>query len=86
MSHTDREHLVRRVADLLGLPPGELAPDADLGALGLCSLDVMRVVNEWRVRGVPVTFAELAAEPTIEGWSRRIDTLCRANPYLRPTG
>ncbi|MPZ80816.1 MAG: hypothetical protein GEV28_10615 [Actinophytocola sp.] len=81
-----RDHLLRKVAGLLGLSQEDLRPDADLVGLGITSLDVMRLVNEWRVRGLPVTFRDLATEPTIDRWWRRVEELCRANPYLRLAG
>ena len=28
----------------------------------------MTLVGEWQKRGLPVTFADLAAQPTLQGW------------------
>lgn len=77
-----REQLLHKVAAIVGLAPDEIPGTADLAALGLRSLDVMRLVNQWRILGLPVTFAEFAAEPTIDGWWSRICELRRAHPYL----
>jgi aryl carrier-like protein len=52
------------------------------GSLPLSSVDVMRVVNLLRVRGLPVTYADLAAELTLDAWWSRISHLLRANPHL----
>lgn len=48
----------------------------------LSSVEVMRVVNMLRVRGVPVTYRELAAEPTFDAWWARISGHLAANPHL----
>lgn len=81
-----RDQLLGKVAGLLGLSDEDIPADADLVELGLDSLDVMRLVNEWRVRGLPVTFRELATAPTIDRWWARVEELRRANPYLRLAG
>lgn len=49
---------------------------------GLSSVDVMRVVNTLRVRGVPVTYQDLAREQTLDAWWARISRLLAANPHL----
>lgn len=51
-------------------------------AFPLPSVDVMRVVNMLRVRGVPVTYQDLAEKPTFDAWWARISHLLRANPHL----
>jgi aryl carrier-like protein len=75
-----REHLVRLLATRLSQV--DISGGANLVALGLSSLDILRLVNEWRVRGLPVTYQELAGEPTLDAWWARISHLLRANPYL----
>jgi mycobactin phenyloxazoline synthetase len=77
-----REQLLHKVAGIVGLAPEEISGTTDLAALGLRSLDVMRLVNQWRILGLPVTFAELVAAPTIDDWWSRICELRRAHPYL----
>lgn len=52
------------------------------GTLPLSSLDVLRVVNMLRVRGVPVTYADLASELSLDAWWQRVSHLLRANPHL----
>jgi aryl carrier-like protein len=49
---------------------------------GLSSVDVMRVVNTLRVRGVPVTYQDLAQDQTFDAWWTRISRLLAANPHL----
>lgn len=50
--------------------------------LSLSSMDVLRVVNVLRVRGLPVTYADLAEDLTFDAWWARISHLQRANPHL----
>ena len=45
--------------------PGD---DDNLLDFGLDSIAVMQVVDRWKAAGVEVGFAELAAEPSINGW------------------
>lgn len=63
------------VAAMIGAEPDAIAPDANLIHLGLGSLEVMRLVNRWRRDGLPVSFRELAAEPTLDAWQRHFDTV-----------
>jgi mycobactin phenyloxazoline synthetase len=73
--------LLREVAGIVGLAPEEIPDREDLMQLGFTSLALMRLVNKWRMRGLPVAYADLAAEPTIESWWRRLHTLQQANSY-----
>ncbi|WP_327178604.1 phosphopantetheine-binding protein [Streptomyces sp. NBC_01335] len=63
------------VATMIGAEPDKVAPGANLIHLGLGSLEMMRLVNRWRRDGLPVSFRELAAEPTLEAWQRHFDTV-----------
>jgi len=58
------------VAELLEEEPAEITDEANLFELGLESITLMRLVSRWRGEGRDVSFAALAAEPTIDGWSR----------------
>jgi aryl carrier-like protein len=42
----------------------------------------MRIVNMLRVRGLPVTYHDLAHEQTLDVWWARISHLLRVNPHL----
>ncbi|HEV2782252.1 MAG TPA: phosphopantetheine-binding protein [Actinophytocola sp.] len=75
--------LLREVARIVGRPPEEIPDRGDLMRLGVSSLALMRLVNTWRVRGLPVAYADLAAEPTIDSWWRQLHRLQQANPYWR---
>ncbi len=48
----------------------------------LSSVEVMRVVNTLRVRGLPVTYQELAADLEFDAWWARVSHLLAANPHL----
>jgi aryl carrier-like protein len=72
-----REDLAREIARLAGVSHEEVH-----GALVLPSVDLMRLVNTLRVRGIPVTYQDLAAEQSLDAWSARISHLQAANPHL----
>lgn len=60
------------VAELLGVTPDQLDPQADLIASGLDSIRMMSLSGHWRRRGIAVGFAELAAAPTVAAWAELI--------------
>ncbi|MCG5432537.1 non-ribosomal peptide synthetase [Mycobacterium sp. MYCO198283] len=72
MSATNASTVRHDVADLLGVDPDTLDPQADLIAAGLDSIRMMSLAGRWRRRGVDVTFAALAAAPTVDAWMRLI--------------
>ncbi|MBQ1784512.1 MAG: non-ribosomal peptide synthetase, partial [Gammaproteobacteria bacterium] len=43
--------------------------------LGLDSLHIMRLVNDWRRAGIPLTFAQLIERPYLSHWLELLDTL-----------
>lgn len=57
------------VASALNVEYAELTPDADLFALGLDSLTLIRLVSGWRRAGHAVTFEQLAEAPTLADWA-----------------
>ncbi|KUH80472.1 MULTISPECIES: non-ribosomal peptide synthetase [unclassified Mycobacterium] len=57
------------VAELLGVNPDEVDPDADLIASGLDSIRMMSLSGRWRKQGIDVNFAALAENPTVAAWS-----------------
>lgn len=77
-----REDLVDTIARVAEVPSAEIQDDTNLSTLGLDSLSMMRLVNELRVHGLPVTFQDLAGEPTPGAWWARIAKILAANPYL----
>jgi aryl carrier-like protein len=70
------------IATVTGASREDVEGSADLLALGLDSLIVMRLVNELRVHGLAVTYQDLADEPTLDGWWGRVSALPRTNPHL----
>jgi mycobactin phenyloxazoline synthetase len=56
------------VAELLGISPDALDPDADLIACGLDSIRMMALSGRWRKLGIDVGFAALAERPTVTAW------------------
>ena len=60
--------LRRVVADLLEEDPGRLAEDEDLIAVGLDSIGVMGLANDWRAAGMDLKFGELMERPTLTDW------------------
>jgi len=62
------EQLRADVATIIGTTPDQIADDANLLYLGLDSLGVMRLVNQWRRNGIRVSSRELVADPTVAGW------------------
>lgn len=68
-----REALRDSVAGLLGVSAAAIADDANLAALGLSSLQLMQLINQWRREGLTVAFRDFATDPTIEVWSRRLE-------------
>ncbi len=57
------------VAELLGVTPDDVDPDADLIASGLDSIRMMSLSGRWRKQGIDVNFAALAENPTVAAWS-----------------
>jgi aryl carrier-like protein len=59
------------VATLLGCDPAELAPGTDLTDLGLDSMRIMGLVEQWRTAGVTrLEFADLAEQPRLDHWTK----------------
>jgi aryl carrier-like protein len=79
---TNRRDEVRQaVATVIGLDAADIGDDANLVQLGLTSLQLMRLVNDWRRNGNRVRFGDLAAVPTVTAWS---DHLAGADPVATP--
>ena len=65
---TGLDELRTSVAELIGSEPDAVPVDANLFELGLESIVLMRLVGRFRKQGSAVTFADLAAQPTISAW------------------
>src|ERR1700753_1843250 len=63
-----RDEIRATIAAQLGSPVTDIADHDDLIRVGLNSIRMMALAGGWRKQGADVTFAELAASPTIESW------------------
>lgn len=63
-----RDEIRATIAAQLGCPAADVADQDDLIALGLNSIRMMAMAGGWRKRGAAITFAELAASPTVDSW------------------
>lgn len=66
------ERLRAELARHVDLDPAELHDDDDLLALGLDSIRLMVLVDTWQADGLPVTYVDVAAAPTLRGLLERI--------------
>lgn len=80
-----RDGLVAELAKIVGRPADEIPDRENLVLLGLDSLDLMNLVNGWRRQGIPVSFSDLVAEPTVENLWKHISEQLRHHPLL-PAG
>ncbi|WP_409495398.1 phosphopantetheine-binding protein [Amycolatopsis sp. cmx-11-12] len=59
------------VAELLGCDVAELKPETDLTDLGLDSMRIMGLVEQWRADGADtLEFADLAEQPNLGHWTK----------------
>ena len=63
-----RDEIKATIAAQLGCPAEDVADHDDLIQLGLNSIRMMAMAGGWRKRGAAITFAELAANPTVDSW------------------
>ncbi|ORA58898.1 non-ribosomal peptide synthetase [Mycobacteroides franklinii] len=63
-----KDEIKATIADLVGIRLEQIEDGADLIALGLDSIRMMTLAGGWRKRGSRITFAELAAAPSVESW------------------
>ena len=79
-------HSVRdEVAELLGVTPDDVDPDADLIASGLDSIRMMSLSGRWRRQGIDVGFAALAANPTVAAWTALVTAAAAPAPNSQTT-
>lgn len=82
-----RDEIKAAIATQLGCPAAEVADHDDLIQLGLNSIRMMAMAGGWRKRGAAVTFAELAANPTVDSWHALLSgaPAGAAGPPAQPT-
>ncbi len=68
MDRITRDEIRATVAAQLGCLSADVADHDDLIQLGLNSIRMMSLAGGWRKRGAGITFAELAASPTVDSW------------------
>jgi len=64
----DLAWLLAQVQPFLDADDGEPEPDDNLMDFGLDSVQVMTLIGNWQREGLDVSFADLAAKPTLAGW------------------
>ncbi|MFD3702132.1 amino acid adenylation domain-containing protein [Nocardia sp. NPDC058658] len=64
----DGPDLRQVLAEVLDTAPDRIPDTTNLIELGLDSITMMRLAGRWRRAGFEVTFADLAAEPTLAAW------------------
>ncbi len=62
------------IAARLGIDAEALTGEENLIEIGMESLMIMRLVNEWGRQGISVRYSELIEEPTLDGWWRQLST------------
>ncbi|WP_027708716.1 isochorismatase family protein [Zooshikella ganghwensis] len=62
----------QQVATWLDVELDELAPDDNLIELGLDSIRVMTLLEQWQQQGVKTTLLDLAENPTLAGWEQLV--------------
>ncbi|MDG4667576.1 amino acid adenylation domain-containing protein [Mycobacterium sp. 236(2023)] len=82
LASTTAESVRDEVAELLGVSPAELDPQADLIASGLDSIRMMSLSGRWRRQGIDVGFAALAANPTLAAWSELVTDRAAPAPEI----
>lgn len=63
-----KDEIRATVAAQLDCAPADVADHDDLIQLGLNSIRMMALAGGWRKRGADITFAQLAANPTVDSW------------------
>jgi mycobactin phenyloxazoline synthetase len=77
------DELLSEVTALLGTEAEALTDSDSLIEWGLDSIQLMRVANQWRRRGVKIGFAQLARRPTLGEW-RELLTAQLGEPVAEP--
>lgn len=73
-----------QIGKILKLDPEKIRDQDNLIELGINSLKIMRLVNDWRKRGAKVTFAELISQPTFQQWWNLLAAGARTVPAAAP--
>lgn len=68
-----RESIRRDIAQILMLTPDEIDPDENLTYLGLDSIRLMSLLEQWRTQGAQIQFVELAERTTLNQWWKLLE-------------
>ncbi|WP_425254143.1 amino acid adenylation domain-containing protein [Janthinobacterium sp. NFX145] len=79
-----RETVIGQIQALLFEPGAALADADNLIALGLDSLNILRLVSLWRQAGADVTFAALIDNPRVDAWLALLAPALAAMPGIVP--
>ena len=79
----DGDDIKAAIAAQLRCASGQIGDDDNLIELGLNSMSMMALAGRWRSRGVDITFAQLAADPTVAEW-RRLLSAVEPTPSAQP--
>lgn len=64
------ESLKATILALIDASEEDFDADGDLIDFGLDSMQVFELVSKWQEEGIPVSFMDIAQEPTLNGWWR----------------
>lgn len=63
-----RERMQADIAQVLMLAPDEIDPDENLSYMGLDSIRLMSLLEQWRSSGAQIQFIDLAEKTTLNEW------------------
>lgn len=72
MSKLNETEIKKQLSDLMPFNQGEIHDSDNLIALGLDSMSILKLLNQWRSRGADVSFSALVEEPTLAAWKNKL--------------
>ncbi|MDP5213371.1 phosphopantetheine-binding protein [Pseudoalteromonas tunicata] len=72
MSKLKELDIKNQISDLMPFHQGEIHDSDNLIALGLDSMSILKLLNQWRSTGANVSFAALVEEPTLAAWKNKL--------------
>ena len=77
--HTCSKELHKSIANLLHISTQDFSDQDNLMELGLDSIRLMQLIEQWRSGGLDVDFMDLAENPSVQSWSRLLAAKHREN-------
>lgn len=68
VSQLDSTQLKQQIKVLIPFHQEGIHDDENLLELGLDSMNIMQLVNQWRSQGSQITFSQLIEQPTLSAW------------------